>query len=209
MSDVAVTATGRNYAGEPWADVAVDAVLDADRSRVANGPGDGSGADAARVAGALSRAALMAGALQHAVDLSVQYAQEREQFGRPIGRFQILQHYLAEMAGEAAAARAAVENATDVAASGAADDDVTLAVAAAKAYAGRAVATINRLAHQLHGAIGFTDEHRLQYTTRRLWAWRDEHGTDAEWAAVLGRAVGQAGGDALWDRVTSWPPAVG
>jgi acyl-CoA dehydrogenase len=151
----------------------------------------------------------MAGALQQAVDLSVQYAQEREQFGRPIGRFQILQHYLAEMAGEAAAARAAVENAADVVASGAPAGDVTLAVAAAKACTGRAVGIINRLAHQLHGAIGFTDEHRLQYTTRRLWAWRDEHGTDAEWAAVLGRAVGRAGGDALWDRVTSWPPPVG
>jgi acyl-CoA dehydrogenase len=156
---------------------------------------------------ALNRSLLLAGALQRAVDLSLQYANEREQFGRPIGKFQILQHYLSEMAGEAVATDAAVDNAIDLVASGSSKEECWLATAAAKAYAGRAVSTVTRLAHQLHGAIGYTDEHRLQYTTRRLWGWRDEYGSEAEWAAVLGLAIANAGGPALWPRVTSWPPA--
>ena len=82
-------------------------------------------------------------------------------------------------------------------------------LAAAKAYAGRAVTTVNRLAHQIHGAIGFTDEHRLQYSTRRLWAWRDEFGSESEWATMLGRAMALGGGAALWPAVTRWPGAVG
>lgn len=191
---------GCNYPGEPWVDVAASTVRSV--ATVA-GPGTPPGAFAAA---ALSRALLASGALSRAVDLSVQYCNEREQFGKPIGKFQILQHYLAEMAGEAVAAEAAADNAIDVIASGADEAECILVCAAAKAYAGRAVATINRLAHQIHGAIGYTDEHRLQYTTRRLWAWRDEFGSEAEWAAVVGRGIATGGGAAMWPRITQWPP---
>ncbi|MEZ5262700.1 MAG: acyl-CoA dehydrogenase family protein [Acidimicrobiales bacterium] len=150
----------------------------------------------------------MAGALGQAVELSVQYCNEREQFGRAIGKFQVLQQYLAHMAGEAAAAEAAADNAVDVVAGGASDAEAVAVIAAAKTVTGRAVGIINRLAHQIHGAIGYTDEHRLQYSTRRLWAWRDEHGAEAEWAATLGRALAAAGGAALWpNTITAWPPA--
>ena len=193
--------TGHNYAGEPRADVRLGAAA-AGAERVA-GP---SPADV-RARGALARALLMAGALGQAVDLSVQYANEREQFGRPIGKFQILQHYLAEMAGESAAAEAAADTAVDVIASGADAAEVVRTIAAAKAVAGRAAAIINRLAHQVHGAIGYTDEHRLQYSTRRLWSWRDEYGTEAEWAALLGASLCRDGGAALWPTLTRWPPA--
>ncbi len=188
---------GVNYAGEPWADVSVAG------ASFAAGPS----VDAVRARGALGRALLMAGALGQAVDLSIQYANEREQFGKPIGKFQILQHYLAEMAAEAAVAEGAVDNAVDVITSGADQAEVTQVIAGAKAVVGRASTLINRLAHQLHGAIGYTDEHRLQYTTRRLWSWRDEHGSEAEWAAVLGRSLVAAGGPALWPQLTSWPRA--
>ena len=194
---------GRNYPGEPWIEVSTDSLRA--HPMTASGIVTASGALATA---ALNRALLMAGGLQRAVDLSIQYANEREQFGKPIGKFQILQHYLAEMAGEAAASEAAADNAIDVIASGASDSERVLVCAAAKAYAGRAVATVTRLAHQLHGAIGYTDEHRLQYTTRRLWAWRDEFGSEAEWAAVLGRSVATAGGAALWPAITQWPRAI-
>jgi acyl-CoA dehydrogenase len=60
-----------------------------------------------------------------------------------------------------------------------------------------------RIAHQVHGAIGFTYEHALHFFTRRLWAWRGELGTAEEWARVLGRAVVAAGPDGLWPLVTS------
>ena len=201
-SDLVITAAGQNYPGEPW--------LEIDTTNVGPGtPVEGPlTCTDALSAGALSRALLMAGACQRVAELSVQYVMEREQFGKPIGKFQILQHYLAEMAGEAAAAEAAADNAIDVIASGAGRGETTDAVAAAKAYAGRSVGIINRLAHQIHGAIGYTDEHRLQYWTRRLWAWRDEYGTETEWAAHFGRSLAAAGGDALWPRITNWPPPI-
>jgi acyl-CoA dehydrogenase len=193
----ASSSPGTNYAGEPYADV------------TATAPAGGNSLSPmlVRSRGALARSLLMAGALSQAVELSVLYATEREQFGRPIGKFQIIQQYLAEMAGEAVTAEAAADNAVDVIAAGASDEDVLRVVGAAKAVNGRAAGVINRLAHQIHGAIGFTDEHRLQYSTRRLWSWRDEYGTEAEWAAVLGSSLCRAGGEALWPALTSWPPA--
>jgi acyl-CoA dehydrogenase len=203
-ADVVASAQGMNYPGEPWIDIdtaTVTALATVSTSSI-------TPASALHDA-ALVRALLIAGALQRTVDLSAQYAMEREQFGKPIGKFQALQHYLAEMAGEAAAARAAADTAVDVAASDASAHECELTAAAAKAYAGRAVATVTRLAHQLHGAVGYTDEHRLQYSTRRLWAWRDEFGSESEWAALLGRSLATAGGDALWPAITEWPGAVG
>ena len=201
VSALPVSARGDNYAGEPWIEVAPDAL------RAGATPSDAD-PRLAQGAGAFARAMLMAGALERVVDLSVQYANEREQFGKQIGKFQTIQHYLAEMAGEAAAAGGALDTALDVASSSADTEQHILVIAAAKAYAGRAVSTVNRLAHQIHGAIGFTDEHRLQYSTRRLWAWRDEFGSESEWAAVLGRAVASGGGDALWPALTRWPSSV-
>jgi len=191
-------ASGRNYAGEPWADVTVSGAA------LVAGPSVAQ----TRARGALGRSLLMAGALAQATELSVQYCNEREQFGRAIGKFQVLQQYLALMAGESAAAEAAADNAVDVVAAGADADETMRVVAAAKAVTGRAVGIINKYAHQIHGAIGYTDEHRLQYSTRRLWSWRDEHGSEAEWAALLGRSLVTAGGPALWPAITSWPPAV-
>lgn len=198
-SELSLGRSGVNYAGEPWADVTVPAGTAA----VVTGPST----QATRGRGALARSLLMAGALQQATDLSVQYCNEREQFGRPIGKFQVLQQYLAQMAGEAAAAEAAADNAVDVVAAGANEHEALRVIAAAKTVTGRAVGIINRLAHQIHGAIGYTDEHRLQYSTRRLWSWRDEHGSEAEWAALLGQSLATAGGNALWPAITAWPPA--
>ena len=202
IGSLPIRARGDNYAGEPWIEVAPDALR-------AGAMPSHAGPRHAQGAGALARAMLLAGALGRVVDLSVQYANEREQFGKQIGKFQTIQHYLAEMAGEAAAANGALDTALDVASSSADVEQHILVIAAAKAYAGRAVTTVNRLAHQIHGAIGFTDEHRLQYSTRRLWAWRDEFGSESEWATVLGRAMALGGGAALWPAVTRWPGAVG
>jgi acyl-CoA dehydrogenase len=193
---------GTNYAGEPYLAVPAAALR-------AGALPSGVVPLLARGVGAFARSMLMVGALERAVDLSLQYANEREQFGKQIGKFQIIQHYLTEMAGEAAAAGAALDNAVDVASAGGDPSEHLLAIAAAKAYAGRAVATVNRLAHQIHGAIGFTDEHRLQFTTRRLWTWRDEFGTETEWASHVGASFASSGGTPLWPRVTQWPPVAG
>ena len=59
------------------------------------------------------------------------------------------------------------------------------------------------VAHQAHGAIGFTKEHVLHRFTRRLWAWRDEFGGESEWAFALGEMVARNGPDSLWPLVAS------
>lgn len=155
--------------------------------------------DALRALGAVMRGAQMAGALQSVLEMTVQYAQERVQFGRPIGRFQAVQQNLAVLAGQTAAATAAAEAAIEAAAT----DLGSPAVAAAKIRAGEAAGIGAAIAHQMHGAIGFTQEHRLHYSTRRLWSWRDEFGNEAWWARRLGGAVAAAGADRLWTGITA------
>jgi acyl-CoA dehydrogenase len=190
VESLTTTGGGKNYAGEPFA------YLDGKQPLAF--------ADETM---ALTRSLQIAGALQRVSELCVQYAMEREQFGKPIGKQQILQHYLAQMAGDAATALAAAENAVDVWSTAGPGPQFARAVSAAKAVSGRMVAVTNKNAHQLHGAIGYTDEHRLQFWTRRLWAWRDDFGTENEWAARLGRSLVDDGGHALWGFVTSLPPA--
>ena len=148
---------------------------------------------------ALGRAALMAGALEGVLALSVQYAMERKQFGRPIAKFQAVQHQLAVMAGEVAAA----SRATDSAIQRLGTDAFAAGVAVAKSRAGDASGIVAEIAHQVHGAMGFTYEHQLHHLTRRLWAWRDEYGTEPSWQQRLGREVVAAGADGVWDFITA------
>jgi acyl-CoA dehydrogenase len=156
-------------------------------------------ADVVRARFALARAVQLSAALQQVLAWTVQYAGERVQFGRPLAKFQAIQMELAEMAGEVTAVAALVDAAVQALASG---EDVVLAAAAAKVRAGAAVEVVARLAHQVHGAIGFTQEHKLQHLTRRLWSWRDEAGTELHWSGVLGAGVLAGGPDALWPALT-------
>jgi acyl-CoA dehydrogenase len=151
--------------------------------------------------GALFRAAQMAGAMEAALALSTRYANDRVQFGRPIAKFQAIQQQLALLAEHAAAASVAVESAAIAVA--AARPSSALTVAAAKIRAGEAAGKVAEIAHQVHGAIGFTHEHSLHRLTRRLWSWRDEFGTESHWSRELGRAVMAAGADALWPMITA------
>ena len=113
---------------------------------------------------------------------------EREQFGRSISRFQAIQHYLAQMAAEVAAAGRAAQAAAAAAAGDLTDERFLLEVAAAKSRVGEAVGYVVETAHQIHGAMGYTYEHQLHHFTRRLWAWRDEYGASGTgrscWVAI-------------------------
>jgi len=150
---------------------------------------------------ALGRALLMAGCLERVLELSVRYVNEREQFGRPLAKFQAIQHSLAIMAAEVAASSCAAD--TAVAALDSGDRDrFALAVAVAKARVGEACGAVPEIAHQVHGAIGFTHEHQLHHFTRRLWSWRDEYGSEAYWQGRLGRHLSGRGADQVWDFVT-------
>ena len=80
--------------------------------------------------------------------------------------------------------------------------DPAFEVAAAKVRTGEAAGLGAGIAHQCHGAIGFTYEHSLHFVTRRLWSWRAEFGAESHWAAHIGREVASRGGEELWPHVT-------
>jgi alkylation response protein AidB-like acyl-CoA dehydrogenase len=184
-----------SIAGEPRDDVTLQGVAPA---ALADAP-DGVGEDTLMSMGAAVRAVQMSGALQSILERSVAYAKERVAFGRPIGGFQAVQHNLARLAGESAAALAAAGSAADaIDGAPAFDEAVFLEIASAKIRVGEAAETGAAIAHQVHGAIGFSMEHVLHRYTQRLWAWRDDFGSESAWAARLGAAVAEKGADALW-----------
>lgn len=189
--------TGRNLAAEPrdtleWTDAALpdDAVGAAP-----------SGVDAGslRLRGALSRAALISGALARISELTLRYTGERQQFGRPIARFQAVQTHLVTIAEEAQLAGLA----TEVAALNARPEPSFFDVAAAKTATGAAATIVARASHQAHGAIGMTKEYELGQLTRRLWSWREEFGSERYWSRALGRQLAEAGADELWPRIST------
>lgn len=144
--------------------------------------------------GAFLRTAQIAGALDAALAASIAYANERVQFGKPISKFQTVQQTLAIFAIEAAAVNSAGQAAARAADAG----DAGFEFAAAKLRANIAAGQGAALAHQVHGAIGFTREHPLHRLTRRLAGWRSEFGGDRFWAQRLGRRVAGLGPEGLW-----------
>jgi acyl-CoA dehydrogenase len=152
-------------------------------------------ADGLVVFGAALRTQQMVGAMERCLEHALKHANERKQFGRALAKFQAIQHLLAEAAGHFAAASAAADGAAE--AWGHAE--FGLATAMAKARVGEAAGKVAAICHQVHGAMGFTQEHPLHFATRRLWSWRDEFGGEALWEAEIGRRVCAEGGDALWD----------
>lgn len=138
-------------------------------------------------------AAAIVGALEKICALSIDYANTRRQFGRPIAKFQAVQALVARLASEAAAARAAVEHAATVVGGPGALFWAGIAKARASEAAGKSAA----YAHQIHGAIGFTREYELHRHTRRLWTWRERRGNERYWNERIGSAALQRGPD-LW-----------
>jgi acyl-CoA dehydrogenase len=154
--------------------------------------------------GALARSAMIVGALEFALEQSIQYANDRVQFGKPIGKNQAIQQQLALMAGDVAASRMAALVAMSDAPSSTSTDcgSTVFSTAVAKIRCGEAATRATSIAHQTHGAIGFTYEHMLNFGTRRLWAWREEFGADAWWAERLGKAAIAGGAQAFWPSIT-------
>lgn len=149
--------------------------------------------------GGAMRALQIAGALDRVLELTIEHVSQRKQFGRELVKFQAIQHELAKLAAEAAAAGAAADMVAEAVLG---TSDATLPVAAARVRGGEAVGTAVSIAQQLHGAIGFTREHRLHWFTTALWSWRDEYGGQHQWSQVLGTAAMAAGGAGFWPFVT-------
>ncbi|HSW06036.1 acyl-CoA dehydrogenase family protein [Aquabacterium sp.] len=149
--------------------------------------------------GALWRVGQIAGALEALLARSVTHVRERVQFGKPIASFQAVQQQMAvfgaEVAAVGCAARAACRSATV--------GEARFEIAAAKLRANLAIDCANAVAHQVHGAIGFTREHDLRHFTQRLLAWRSEFGNDRHWSEALGQAVISRGVDTFWADLTA------
>lgn len=147
---------------------------------------------------ALLRSASIAGAIEEVLDMTLRYADERHQFGRPISRFQAVQAHLVAIAEESACATMAVQTAVlDP------HPERGPLCAISKITTGRAAQSAAASAHQVHGAIGTTEEHPLQLFTTRLWSWQDEYGSGDWWADRLGRHAIAVGASDLWPMMSS------
>jgi len=193
-------AEGRNLAGDASNAVTFDGVRP-----LADVPAPkGVDQTALMLTGSVIRSVQIAGALEAILSLSVAYANERVAFERPIGKFQAVQQNLARLAGEVAAALAVSGSAADTIAQAAAfDDAVFLEAASAKIRTAEAATEGAAIAHQVLGAIGFTEEHVLHRFTLRMLSWRDDFGNESYWAAELGKHVARRGADEFWPLVAS------
>lgn len=154
--------------------------------------------------GAAARAMQIAGALEEMLRITTDYVQQRPAFGRTLSKFQVVQHGLAQLASDVSvslsAAASAIETLDTLLAEGRSleDAELRLEVMSAKIRTAEAAGNGARIAHQLHGAIGVTDEHVLHRLTLRALSWRDDYGNDTQWAGRLGAMLGRLDGDGLW-----------
>ena len=183
----------------------------------------------AELLGAAARAVQIGGAARAVLDLAMTHAGQRVQFGRPLSKFQAVQHLLARLAADVTTITVAADAAVQAlsggtggrppgqAASGGTEgvNDVRgvegvrgvgtaaeLLVAAAKAEASSLAMQVAAAGHQVHGAIGYTAEHRLGDHTRQLWSWRQQNGNELYWHRRIAGLIEEASGD-LWALVTN------
>ena len=190
---------GTNLASEASNTVTFDRV-----TPLAIAPAKGIDQTALMLMGCVVRSVQTAGALEAILDMTVRYANERVAFERPIAKFQAVQHNLARLAGEVAAAMTAAHSAADaIAHAQSFDDAIFLEATAAKIRSVEAAQEGAAIAHQVHGAIGFTSEHILHRYTLRMLAWRDDFGNESHWAAALGNKIAARGADDFWPLVAA------
>jgi len=183
-----------NVAGEPR-----DTIIFADQALPESCVGHGMSQQEFRSLGAIYRCAQMMGAMHVAMEMTIKYSLERQQFGRPLAKFQAVQQQIAIMASEIIASDCIVSAAIEAIETGMA----LFEIAAAKSRLGKAVDVVIDVAHQVHGAFGTTREYALHDFTMRLSAWRDEFGSPNEWNSWIGRLVCRGGGGALWPFLTA------
>lgn len=190
-----------NLAGEPADNLVFDKTMPLKTAAAPSGFDQTS----LMLMGCVARSLQIAGALQYMLTRSVDYAQERTAFEKKISKFQAVQHNLAKLAGETAAAVAAAVSAAETVSAGAAwgDEGTFLEATAAKIRCAEAAGTGSAIAHQVHGAIGFTKEYVLHRFSLRTLGWRDDFGNESYWAVELGQMVAKRGADDLWPLVAS------
>lgn len=147
--------------------------------------------------GALGTVALIGGALQKALELSIDHANTRVQFGKPLSKQQAMQQSLAVLAEETAIVAVVAQAAARARDAG----DAGFEIGSAKLRANRAAGLGAAIAHQAHGAMGFTQDYPLHRTTRKLAEWRSAFGNDAYWSERVGEFALAQGGAGLWAEI--------
>ncbi len=135
----------------------------------------------------VAKCAEMVGGAQAALDMAVAYAKERVQFNRPIGSFQAIQHYCANMVSDVDGSRFVTYKAAWKVSEGL---SATIDVAVAKAWTGAAYSRVTLLAHQIFGAVGFTMDHDLHLYYRRAKAGEIIFGDGAFQRTIVARELG-------------------
>lgn len=201
-ADVLTMTPGTNLVGEPRDEVHVD-LHNLDGLTVAT-----SLITQLSLKSALLRAVQVCAALDRILELSLSHATSRNQFGRPLSRFQSIQNLVSDIAAEAALARTATETALTVAVDSEwLADGLDFLVAVARSCTGHAASVVVRNSHQVLGAIGTTREHRLHKFTRAALSWRSEFGSVRQWDEKVTDAALLTGSDGLWELVTGSPSA--
>lgn len=184
--------SGSNLAGEPRHSVVLRnspaIAMDVDVERI----------ELLRCRAAALNAAMMLGALERVLELTCDHATSRAQFGKPLAAFQMVSASIALISAGLAGARAAVDGAIEANVS---RHDPVVTTAAAKIWLGRAATDTARMAHQVHGAMGLTQEYELGRFTPRLLAWRDEWGTARYWATALAKRFSGMPSGSSWQQL--------
>jgi acyl-CoA dehydrogenase len=150
--------------------------------------------------GAAVRSIQLAGAMEGILAMTAEYTRTRNQFGQPLVKFQAVQRLIADIAGDSALASAAVLRLLDALMT---DSAAEADFAVAKSCVGRAAEVVVRAAHQAHGAIGTTHEHRLHRYSGALYAWSQDFGGAAIWERrLVERMAGPQRATNVWRLVT-------
>ena len=139
--------------------------------------------------GATARANQMVGAGNAVTDRTIDYVKERRQFGRPIGAFQVIQHYMADMSTKVKSAQHLANRAAWAITTNPDSPQTSRIVSQAKWTANNLMNDVVWTAHQSHGAIGFTWEHDLHLYTRRILSWRADYGDTETHIENLARTI--------------------
>lgn len=183
---------GATLAGEPCDTIRWDVEIDGVQARLIAGDID------LELAGAAIRTLAIAGAVERLLDMTTRYALDRQQFGRALTQFQAIQQHLAILAGQAVVCRTAADSVAEALFT----PTGGRAIAMAKARASEAAGLAASIAHQVHGAIGFSDEHDLHLFSKRLWTWREEFGSEHWWNRLIGSEIAAEGAPDIWSWLT-------
>ncbi len=150
----------------------------------------------------LLRSAALLGAATGVYRITRQHVAERHQFGAPLNRIPAVATQLAVLKTLVLQMQTSLNRAKETY-ERTGPENAFAAVAIARVTVTSSAGEVARIGHQLHGAIGTTEEHQLHRYTRPLWAWRDDDGLPRYWQEFVGQAAMRDGEPSIWDELTA------